>query len=204
MDMAQTLWQLLINPNIAYLLLIMGLWSGITAFAVPGTGLAEAVAFISLALGVMGLAQLPVNLVGAALIGLAFLLFVLELKVISHGALTLGGIVSFALGSIFLVRPTETQPGISLAVVAATTLATLVFVLLAFRAALRVYRLPVYSNPQRMIGTIGVVKQALAPLGTVQVRSELWSAVADEPLPAGERVVVTKIEGLKLHVARAH
>jgi membrane-bound serine protease (ClpP class) len=154
-------------------------------------------------LGVTGLAQLPVNLIGAALIALAFVLFVLELKIVSHGALTVGGIVSFALGSILLVKPTDTQPGVSLVVVGVTTLATIVFFVVAVRAALRTYKQPVFSNPQtRLVGARGIVKESLSPIGSVQVKSELWSAVADEPVAAGEHIVVTKIEGLRLRVAR--
>jgi membrane-bound serine protease (ClpP class) len=203
MDIAQALWQLLINPNVAYLLLIIGLWAGITAFIMPGTGLPEAVAAVALVLGITGLAQLPVDFVGAAMIAVAFVLFVLEFKIVSHGALMAGGIVSFAFGSIFLVRPTEVQPGVAPAVVGATTLATVVFFVVAVRAALRTFKLPVFSSPQRLIGARGMVKQPLAPVGTVQLKSELWSAISDEPLVAGDLVVVTGIEGLKLHVARA-
>jgi len=203
MDIAQTIWQLLINPNIAYLLLVIGIWSAITAFLVPGTGLPEAIAAVCVVLGVTGLTQLPINAVGAAMIALAFVLFLLEFKVMSHGALTVGGVVSFALGSLFLVRPTEAQPGVSLVVVVATTLATVVFFVVAVRAALRTFRQPIFSSRQRIVGAQGVVKQTIAPVGTVQVKSELWTAVADEQVAAGERVVVTGIEGLRLRVARA-
>jgi membrane-bound serine protease (ClpP class) len=203
MDIAQTLWQLLINPNIAYLLLVIGLWSAITAFVVPGTGLPEAIAAVCLVLGVTGLTQLDINAVGALMIALAFVLFLLEFKVMSHGALTVGGVVSFALGSLFLVRPTEAQPGVSVAVVGMTTLATVFFFVVAVRAALRTYRQPIFSSRQRIVGAQGVVKQTIAPVGTVQVKSELWTAVSDEQVAAGERVVVTGIEGLRLRVARA-
>ncbi len=203
MDIAQALWQLLINPNVAYLLLIIGLWSAITAFIMPGSGLPEAIAAVSLVLAITGLAQLPINLVGAALIALAFVLFFLEFKLITHGALTAGGVVSFALGSIFLVRPTGTQPGLSLWVVGIATLATAVFFVVGVTAAVRTFRQPVFSNPQtRLVGARGIVKQSVSPTGTVQVKSELWTAVADEPLAAGEYVVVTKIEGLRLRVTR--
>jgi len=202
MDIAQTLWQLLINPNIAYLLLVIGLWSAITAFVVPGTGLPEAIAAVCLALGVTGLTQLDINAVGAVMIALAFVLFLLEFKVMSHGALTVGGVVSFALGSVFFVRPTESQPGVSLVVVGMTTLATVFFFAVAVRAALRTYRQPIFSSRQRIVGAQGVVKQTIAPVGTVQVKSELWTAVADEQVAAGEQVVVTSIEGLRLRVAR--
>ena len=203
MDIAQTLWQLLINPNIAYLLLVIGLWSAITAFVVPGTGLPETIAAVCLALGVTGLTQLDINAVGAVMIVLAFVLFLLEFKVMSHGALTVGGVVSFALGSIFLVRPTESQPGVSVAVVSMTTLATVAFFVVAVRAALRTFRQPIFSSRQRIVGAQGVVKQTIAPVGTVQVKSELWTAVSDEQVAAGEKVVVTGIEGLRLRVARA-
>jgi len=204
MDIAQALWQLLINPNVAYLLLIIGIWSAITAFIMPGTGLPEAIAVISLTLGVVGLTQLPVDAVGAVMIVLAFVLFILELKIVSHGALTVGGVVSFALGSVFLVRPQDGQPGISLVVIGLTTLATLGFFSLAVSAAVRTHRLPIFSNPQtRLIGAHGIVKQPLSPVGAVQVKSELWTAVADEPLAVGEHVTIVKIEGLRLRVARA-
>ena len=203
MDMAGTLWQLLTNPNVAYLLLIIGIWSAITAFIMPGTGLPEAIAVVSLVLGITGLVQLDVQVVGLVMIALAFVLFLVEFKIVTHGALTVGGVVSFALGSIFLVRPTATQPGVSLVVVGMATLATLGFFTLAVSAALRSLRLPVFSSlPGRLIGAQGIVKQPLAPVGTVQVKSELWTAVSDEPLAAGERVVVTKIEGLRLRVAK--
>ncbi len=189
MDIAQTLWQLLINPNIAYLLLVIGLWSAITAFVVPGTGLPETIAAVCLALGVTGLTQLDINAVGAVMIALAFVLFLLEFKVMSHGALTVGGVVSFALGSLFLIRPTEAQPGVSVAVVSMTTLATVVFFAVAVRAALRTFRQPIFSSPQRLIGARGTVKRPLAPVGTVQLKSELWSAISDEPLVAGDSVL---------------
>jgi len=110
--------------------------------------------------------------------------------------------VSFALGSLFLVRPTEAQPGVSLVVVVATTLATVVFFVVAVRAALRTFRQPIFSSRQRIVGAQGVVKQAIAPVGTVQVKSELWTAVSDEQVAAGEKVVVTGVEGLRLRVAR--
>jgi membrane-bound serine protease (ClpP class) len=204
MDIAQALWQLLINPNVAYLLLIIGLWSAITAFIIPGTGLPEAIAAMALVLSVTGLVQLPVNLVGAAMIALAFVLFVLELKIASHGALTVGGVISFALGSVFLVRPTESQPGVDLVVVGLTTAATVAFFVFAVSAAVKAHKLPAISNLQnRLIGAHGVVKQPLAPVGTVQVKSELWTAIADEPLAVGEHVVIQKIEGLRLRVARS-
>jgi membrane-bound serine protease (ClpP class) len=204
MDIAQTFWQLLITPNVAYLLLIIGIWSAITAFIMPGSGLPEAIAAVCLVLSITGLVQLPVNYIGLLMIALAFVLFFLEFKLVSHGALTVGGVVSFAIGSILLVPATEVRPGVSLLVVGIASLATLGFFSLAVAAALRSRKLPVVTDPQvRLLGARGIVKQPLSPVGTVQVKSELWTAVADEPLAAGDPVVVTKIEGLRLRVAKA-
>jgi membrane-bound serine protease (ClpP class) len=195
---------LLITPNVAYLLLIIGIWSAITAFIMPGSGLPEAIAAVCLVLSITGLVQLPVNYIGLLMIALAFVLFFLEFKLVSHGALTVGGVVSFAIGSILLVPATEVRPGVSLLVVGIASLATLGFFSLAVAAALRSRKLPVVTDPQvRLLGARGIVKQPLSPVGTVQVKSELWTAVADEPLAAGDPVVVTKIEGLRLRVAKA-
>jgi membrane-bound ClpP family serine protease len=91
MDIATTFWNLLVNPNVVYLLFVIGLWALITAIATPGTGFPEAAAVVCLALAVLGLARLPVNLAGAALIVVSVILLALDLTLRSHGALTLGG-----------------------------------------------------------------------------------------------------------------
>src|SRR5512134_3418823 len=102
--LAENLWLLLTDPSIAFLLLVVGLWSIVFAVSVPGTGLPEAIAAICLALAAVGLVRLPVNVAGLLLLGLALVLLILEFQVHAHGALLLSGAVAMALGALFLFR----------------------------------------------------------------------------------------------------
>jgi membrane-bound serine protease (ClpP class) len=205
MDMAQMFWNLLVNPNIAYLLLIIGLWALMASFAVPGTGVPEVTAMLCLLLAVMGLARLPVDVVGVALIAASMVMLVLDLKVQSHGILIMGGVITLALGSIFLFRPMEGQEGLSLWVVGFTTLGSALFFGVALASAARAQKRPIVMDPQAVAGQLGQVRDPLDPLGTVQLRSELWSAKAETPdavIESGVKVVVTGLEGLTLKVKR--
>jgi membrane-bound serine protease (ClpP class) len=203
MDTAQTFWNLLVNPNVAYLLLIAGLWGLMASFAVPGTGVPEVAAAICLTLAVMGLARLPVNMIGVTLIVISMIMLVIDLKVQSHGALTIGGITALALGSIFLFQQKDSQASLSLWVVAFTTLGSALFFGVALTAAMRAQKRPIVMDPQAVTGQVGEVRDPLDPLGTVQLRSELWSArpeTAGEIIKSGTKIVVTGLEGLTLKV----
>lgn len=205
MDMALAFWELLVNPNVAYLLLIIGLWGVMAAFAVPGTGVPEVTAAVCLTLAVMGLARLPVNTIGLAMIAVSMMLLVIDLKVQSHGALTLGGIATLALGSLFLFRPQEDQAGLSWVLVFFTTVGSALFFGVALTAAVRAQSRPVVMDPTAVAGQVGEVRDPLDPIGTVQLRSELWSAKAEAPgetIESGAKVVVTGLEGLTLKVKR--
>jgi membrane-bound serine protease (ClpP class) len=205
MDLAMTFWELLVNPNVAYLLLVIGLWGLMTAFAMPGMGVPEVAAAVCLTLAVLGLARLDVSAIGVSLIVLSMIMLVIDLKVQSHGALTIGGIITLALGSIFLFRPAEGEAGLSLWVVALTTIGSGLFFGVALGAAMRAQRRPIVMDPKAVAGQIGQVRDPLDPIGTVQLRSELWSAKADtagETIETGVKVVVTDLEGLTLKVKR--
>jgi membrane-bound serine protease (ClpP class) len=201
-DLAQSVWLLLTNPNISFLLLVLGLWSIVLAVSIPGTGLPEVAAIISLTLAPIGLFQLPLNLVGLALIGLALLLFILEFRVNTNGALLLGGTVALALGALAVYGGAGTSSGrLSwVTVVAAPALSTLVFGLL-LRKSLAAQNAPPVHDLQRLIGSVGVTRTEVARQGSVYVGGELWSATAQQRLPAGTRVVVLERRGLVLKVA---
>jgi len=205
MDIALAFWNLLVNPNVAYLLLVIGMWALIAAFAAPGSGIPEVAATILLPLAIMGLARLPVNAIGVTLIIVSMIILVLDLKVQSHGALTLGGIMALALGSLLLFRPVEGQPGLSLWLVAFTTAGSALFFGVALTFAMRAQKRPPAINSRAVIGQIGEVRDPLNPVGAVQLRSELWSAKAETPgevVEAGAKVVVTELEGLTLIVKK--
>ncbi len=205
MDIAQAFWELLVNPNVAYLLLVIGLWGLMATFAMPGTGVPEVAAAICLTLALLGLARMDINIFGAALIVIAMILLVIDLKVQSHGALTLGGVIALALGSVFLFRPVEGQPGLSFWVIGATTLGSALFFSVALAYAMRAQKQPVVMEPKAVLGQHGQVRDPLDPLGTVQLRSELWSAQSETPgeiIESGTHVVVTGLEGLVLKVKK--
>ena len=197
----EILQQILTNPNVAYALLVLGLWAAVAAWAVPGTGFPEAAAAICLVLAALGLASLPVNLIGLAMVVTAMGLFVLDLKVQSAG-LTLGAAAGLALGSLFLFRP-GAGVIISRWLIGIATIGSLSLFGLVLSAAVRAHRLPVKTDVEALIGAEGIVTSDLDPRGTVRVRGELWTADADEPILAGTAVRVISIDGIRLRVAPA-
>jgi len=201
-ELVYALWSLLINPNVVYVLLIVGLWATAAAFYVPGTGLMEISAVLCLVLAIAGLTQLPVNVVGVLLILVAGALFVVDLKVQSV-ALTVGAMVALVLGSVFIFPPAEGALRISPWLIGGVTLASLGFFGVALSAVIRTSRLHAKVSIETLIGKRGVVTAPIEPVGTVQVQSELWTATADEPIGAGEEVEIVALEGLRVHVARA-
>jgi membrane-bound serine protease (ClpP class) len=200
-ELVRMLWSLLTNPNVVYVLLIIGLWAAAAAFYVPGTGLLEVAAVVALVLAIAGLTQLPVNVVGVILIVVAGLLFIIDLKVHSV-ALTVGAAVSLVLGSVFLFPPSESTLRLSPWLIGGVSLASIGFFGVALSAAMRAQRLRARVSAETIVGQRGVVATPIDPVGTVQVHSELWTAVADEPIDTGEEVEVTALEGLRVRVMR--
>lgn len=203
MNISEAIWSFLTDPNVTYLLLILGLWALLLAIFTPGTGVSEGVAVVALALAFIGLSQLPVNVAGLVLIAIAFGLFVADVHFQTHGLLTVSGAVALFLGSFFLFQPAGV-PGIqlSLALIGAVTLGSVAFFAIVVSAVVRLYRLPPRTGATTVIGMEGVVRDPLDPIGTVQLPGELWTAKADEPIGAGETVVVDGLDGLTLHVKR--
>ena len=201
-QLVQALWSLLTNPNVVYVLLIIGLWAAAAAIYVPGTGLLEAAAVLCLVLAIVGLIRLPVNVVGIILIVVAGLLFVVDLKVQSI-ALTVGAAVSLVLGSVFLFPPAEGTSRVSPWLIGIVILASFGFFGVTLSAAIRSQRLHPRMGAATLVGQHGTATTPIDPVGTVQIQSELWTAVADEPIGAGEKVQVAALEGLMLRVKRA-
>jgi len=201
--LAEALWSLLTNPNVAYLLLVVGMWSLVLAVSIPGTGLPEAMAVICLVLAGIGLTQLPVNLVGLGLIGLALILFILEFRLTSHGALLFAGVIALGIGSLLLFRETNpVQASLSWVMVAFVTLLSTAGFALILMKGLAAKRLPPAQDLSRVVGANGVARTEVNDQGAVYVGGELWSASADDKIPAGSHVVVVAREGLRLKVAR--
>lgn len=204
MNIVDLFWQTLTNPNIVYLLLVAGIWAIILAFTTPGTGIPEAAAVVLLGLAFLGMTRLPVNFIGLGLIFLSLVLYLLELKATTHGVFILAGVLTLAGGSLFLFRTDErTAVGVSLGLVAATVLTSGGFFSLALWLALKARKRPPVQNPDAVVGIMGEAKTDILKDGAVQVEDELWTAEADEMIPAGSKVQVVQRKGLRLKVVRA-
>jgi membrane-bound serine protease (ClpP class) len=206
MDVGQQIFQFLKDPNIAYVLLIVGLWMLVLAVSTPGTGFAEVSALILLALAAIGLFSLTVNFAGVLLIVVAFALFAIDVMATSHGVLTIGGVLALLFGSLMLFPQRENVAGLSGWLIGGTTLASAGMagiVLHALINAMRHRRVDMAALNTE--GSIGQVRKAVTPgeTGTAQVAGQLWTVEADEPIEPGAEVIVMRREGLTLHVARA-
>jgi membrane-bound serine protease (ClpP class) len=192
------------NPNLAVFLLLIGLAGLYAEFSHPGAILPGILGGISLLLAVFAFQILPVNYVGLALIVLAIILFILEIKVQSFGMLAVGGIAAMIIGSLMLIKApiAELRPslGFVLPVVLAVSLIVLFLLTLVFKAHAR----RAATGREGMVGEIGRARTDLDPTGKVFVHGELWEAVADAPVRAGEKVkVIAVLDGLKIRVGKA-
>ncbi len=198
----------LTNPNIVFLLLSVGVQAILIEISSPGGWVAGFIGVTCVALGVYGLGILPVNWFGLVFLLIAFVLFILDIKAPTHGALTAAGAGSFILGALVLFNSPST-PGfqrvsVPLVIGTAAVTAALFFVVVSF--AIRAQRRRIAVGVEALVGRIGEARSDLGPTGMVQVAGELWTAEveAGEPaIPAGVRVEVTGIEGLRIRVRRA-
>jgi membrane-bound serine protease (ClpP class) len=197
----QRLLAMIADPNIAYILLMLGFYGILFELQNPGAVLPGVVGGISLILAFLALSTMPVNTAGVALIALAVVFFVAELKVASHGLLAAGGIVAMLLGSMILFRGESWH--VSWSVILGGTLTTTLFFGWLALLALRVRRRPVATGLEGLRGMRGRAIERLTPRGRVSVRGELWDAVSDSDVEVGDEIEVTGGERLLLHVRRS-
>jgi len=182
------------HPNLAYLLLIMGLLGLYFEFAHPGAILPGVLGGICLILAFFALQILPVNYAGLALILLAILFFILEVKIHTHGFLSIGGVLAMLIGSVMLIRTNvpELKPSLNIIIPVALGI-SLVFIFLVTIAA-RALRKKVQTGSEGLVGEVGTARTELAPEGRVFVHGELWRARTDGSIPQGAKVRVVGVE----------
>jgi membrane-bound serine protease (ClpP class) len=190
------------NPNIAYILMMIGLVGLYFELAHPGAIFPGVIGGISLILAFFAFRTLPVNYAGVLLVVLGVFLFIAEIKIASYGLLTMGGLVSLAIGSIMLFDSPEPFLRASFTVIIPTVLATAGFFIFVVGAALKAQLARPTTGAEGIVGEIGVAKTRLAPEGKVFVHGEWWNAYAEEGIEPEEKVRVLKNEGLKLKVER--
>ena len=190
------------NPNLAFILLLIGLVGLYFEFAHPGAILPGVLGGICLLLAVFAFQILPINYVGLGLILLAIILFILEIKVQSFGMLAVGGIIAMIIGALMLIKAPVPEMRPSLAYVLPVVVAFSGIVLFLLMLVFKAHRRPSFSGREGMIGEIGAARTDLSPAGRVFVHGELWEAEADGPVRAGDRVKVLEVRGLKLRVTK--
>lgn len=194
MTFRQKLLMTITNPNLAYILLMIGLLGIYFEFANPGAVLPGVIGGISLLLAFFSFQILPINYVGLLLIILGTVMFILEVKVHSYGALTMGGIISLLLGSIMLIRSPipELRPSLRYIIPVALGV-SLVFIFLVY-LVIKVHTKRTLTGREGMVGEIGKALTSFDQEGKVFVHGEIWQAVADEPINRGDKIQVVEVK----------
>ena len=190
------------DPNVAYILMLIGIYGLIFELSNPGAIFPGVVGGIALILAFYAFQTLPINYAGLLLIGLAVLFFLAEFAVPSYGLLTIGGVIALTLGSLMLIRGDLPGFGLSWGVVAPAVILTALFFGVMLRYAWRSQRAATTTGVEGLIGATAVAKTAIAPRGSVVLHGELWDATSGEAIAADEPVEVTAVEGLTLVVKR--
>lgn len=203
MSFVEKLLNIISDPNIAYILLMLGFYGILFELYSPGAIFPGIIGVIGLILGFYALHTLPVNYAGLALIVFGIILFLLEIKIASYGMLTIGGIISVLLGSLMLIR---TDPNfeffrISRTVIFTTTAITTLFFLFVIGAGLRAQKAKPVTGLEGFIGDTGKALETLDPAGTVRVQGEIWQAESlSGKIDAGESIRVISMKNFKVFV----
>jgi len=205
MTFAQKLLSVLSNPNIAYILLMIGIYGIFFELYNPGALFPGIIGGICLILAFYSMHTLPVNYAGLALIILSIILFLLEIKIVSHGALTIGGVISLFLGSMMLIDPESILEAmeISMELIIFIVVLTSAFFIFAITLGIKAQRKKPTTGIEGLIGEIGITVTKLSPLGEITVHGEFWKAECLEgEIEEGADVEVVVVQNLKLKVKK--
>ena len=205
MNFKQKILGILSDPNIAYILFMIGLYGIMFELYNPGSIFPGVVGVISLIIAFYSLQTLPINYAGLALIIFAVILFIAEIKVVSHGLLSIGGVISLILGSIMLINTESTLEVIAISwqVILVTVILTAAFFIFAIGFGIKAQSLKPTTGIEGIIGEIGETISNLEPEGQIRVHGELWNAESlDGSISKGTKVKVTQISNLKLIVRK--
>ena len=190
----------LMDPDIAFILLAIGALGLYTEFNHPGAVWPGTVGIVFILLAIFALHLLPIRFAAVVLIFAAFVLFALEAKFATHGVLAIGGITMLVIGALLLVDAPIPEMRVKLATALAVSVPLGVITVFLMTVALRARRNKIMTGVEGLIGEVAIAQTPLAPSGKVFVHGEIWDAIATANVPAGERVVVHKVDGLQLEV----
>lgn len=199
-DWRSRLLSVVANPNVAYILMLLGIYGLFFELANPGQVLPGVAGAVSLLLALYAFQVLPVNYAGLALLALGIGFMIAEAFVPSFGALGIGGVVAFVVGSLILLDTENAEYALSMPLVFGFALASAAFFFMVATLAARVRARPVVSGREELPGTIGEVLDDFTGEGRIRVHGEVWQARSSAPLRRGQKVRVNAVQGLTLEV----
>lgn len=192
------------DPNVAYILMLLGIYGLFFELANPGFVLPGVIGGISLLLALFAFQVLPINMAGMGMIGLGIAFMIAEAFMPSFGALGLGGVIAFVIGSMMLMDASVPGYGISMALIGALSLTSALFFIAIGSMAIRARRRPVVTGAEELLHETGRALESFEREGHVLVHGESWWAVVDAPVQKGDLVRVNGRDGLQLHVSLQH
>ena len=202
MNPRQRFLDLISNPNVAYILMMLGMVGLYFELSNPGLVLPGVIGAISLILALYAMQTLPINYAGLLLIVFGVILFIAEISIMSYGLLSVSGVISIFLGSTMLIDSEDPALQISRAILYPTLGLTVVLSLGIIVFATRTRSLKRLGGAEGMLGETGLVKETLNPAGRVQVHGELWEAECEGEITEGQMVRVDSVDGLKIKVTQ--
>jgi membrane-bound serine protease (ClpP class) len=197
----QKILNLISDPNVAYILMLLGFYGLFFELTNPGALFPGVIGGICLILAFYAFQTLPVNYAGVLLIILALVLFILEIKIVSHGILSIGGVIAMVIGSLMLFESSAPFMKLSLYVILPAVIVTVLFFGLTIELALKAYRRKPVTGKEGLIGSLGSAETDITSNeGTALLHGERWSAYSEEPVSKGERIIVESVSGLKVKV----
>lgn len=193
----------LMEPDIAFILLAIGALALYTEFNHPGAVWPGTVGIVFILLAIFALHLLPIRFAAVVLIFASFALFALEAKFATHGVLAIGGIATLVIGALLLVDAPIPEMRVKLATALAVSIPLGLITVFLMTVALRARRNKITTGAEGLVGEVAIAQTALTPAGKVFVHGELWDAVATGSVPAGDKVVVRRVDGLQLAVEPA-
>ena len=192
------------DPNLVYLLLIIGFYGIIFEIATPGITIGSVIGIASLALAFIGMGSLPVNYTGLIVMLLSFVLFVLDVKAPTHGILTVCGILALTIGSLILFKADPQFTKLSKALIAAMVISTTGLMAFVLPLILKAQKRKAFSGTESLTDNIGEAKTDLIPKGIVHIKGEDWYAESLEgTIKSGEKIKVKSVDGLIVKVEKA-
>ena len=202
MNSGQRILDVIANPNVAYVLMMLGLVGLYLELSNPGLILPGVVGSVSLVLALYAMQTLPINYAGLLLIVLGVILLIAEVYVMSYGLLAMSGVISIFLGSIMLIDSEDPAMQISKMILYPTLGMTFLISIGSIYLAKRAHQLATTTGMEGLLGEVGIVKETLSLEGRVLIHGEMWKAESDTVISAGEKVSVEAVKGLKIKVRK--